>query len=95
MGYIFFCGFSRVNTFPTTAGAYQTTTGSFLTNDAFLVKLSSTGNLLWSTFYGGPGWEYGSAVCTDVLGNVYLGGSTASNNAIHLIFLLSSYHNLA
>jgi gliding motility-associated-like protein len=49
-------------------------------NDAFLVKFSNTGTLLWSTYYGGSGAEQENSVGIDGVGNVYIVGSTTSNN---------------
>lgn len=46
--------------------------------NAFLVKFNSAGNRLWATYYGNSGSEYGRAAVTDALGNIYLGGYTAS-----------------
>jgi uncharacterized repeat protein (TIGR01451 family) len=51
-------------------------------NDAFLVKFSPNGNRIWSTYYGGSGGEHGESVKVDNMNNVYLSGSTTSNNNI-------------
>lgn len=50
--------------------------------DAFLTKFSSSGMLLWSTYYGGGGEDYGETCSTDKFGNVYMVGSTLSTNNI-------------
>lgn len=50
--------------------------------DAYLAKFNANGTLLWSTYYGGTGADYGRSVITDSQGNVYLAGNTASTNAI-------------
>ncbi len=43
--------------------------------DIFVAKLDSSGNWLWAVRAGGEGiWDYGNAVKTDYLGNVYLAG---------------------
>ena len=52
-----------------------------LTTDAFLVKLSPTGAVLWSTVVSGTLNDMGTGVAVDttsVTGNVYLSGSFAS-----------------
>src|SRR5690606_4895384 len=49
---------------------------------AFLAKFSGSGNLLWSTYFGGTATDNGLALCTDSLNNVYLGGHTRSTSAI-------------
>jgi hypothetical protein len=68
------------------------TSGSFLSSktdfgmDAFLAKFSTSGTLLWSTYYGSPNVlttkydDYGQSVVCDNRGNVYLCGTTASPN---------------
>ncbi|MDB5280999.1 MAG: hypothetical protein JWO06_74, partial [Bacteroidota bacterium] len=64
------------------ASGYQNSYGgggnSFNAGDAFLVKFDSSGNRLWSTYYGGTGNEWGLSVSTDPLGNSFLAGFTTS-----------------
>ncbi len=45
-------------------------------SDAFVVKLDSAGNLIWNTFLGGIGNDYGEGVAVDGSGNVYITGLT-------------------
>jgi hypothetical protein len=68
------------------ANAYQSTYGGGA-SDAFLTKLSPTGNfLIYSTYFGGngPNWlpgnysELGNAISFDNVGNAYLAGETDS-----------------
>jgi len=47
------------------------------TVDTYLAKFNSAGNLLWSTYYGGPDVEYGYGIATDN-NNVYVSGFTRS-----------------
>jgi hypothetical protein len=60
-------------------GAYfqAVPTGS---NDAFLLKFTNTGNLLWSTYFGGSGNELSISLISDDNGNVFMSGSTTSTN---------------
>lgn len=64
-----------------TPGSHQTTFAGG-NKDGFLVKFNSNGIRQWGTYYGGSANEVGNACVTDALGNVYLSGSTMSNNAI-------------
>lgn len=51
-------------------------------SDAFLVKFSESGSLLWATFYGGATSDSGFACTTDNQNNVILAGHTASSDNI-------------
>ncbi|MFL6521472.1 MAG: hypothetical protein ACJ8NS_14725 [Chthoniobacterales bacterium] len=44
--------------------------------DAFAAKLDSNGNLIWNTFLGGVGADYGNSVAADTSGNVVVGGNS-------------------
>lgn len=48
--------------------------------DAFLAKLSSTGQLAYLSYYGGSGDDAGLTVAVDTAGNAYVGGNTVSAN---------------
>jgi CSLREA domain-containing protein len=45
--------------------------------DAFAAKLDSSGNLLWNTFLGGTGGDFGHALAVDGSGNVYVIGESS------------------
>lgn len=64
--------------FPITANAPQPFLGGNL--DAFVMKLSPGGTLLFSTFLGGVGNDAGNAITADASRNVYVTGRTASAN---------------
>lgn len=49
----------------------QTNSGQ---RDAFLTKLDSTGNVLWTRLFGGASYEYGEAIALDSTGNIWIGG---------------------
>jgi hypothetical protein len=66
--------------FPTTAGAYDTTSNGG-NKDAFITKINSSGsNLIYSTYLGGSGDECGSSITVDDSGDAYVTGFTDSNN---------------
>jgi hypothetical protein len=44
--------------------------------DAFAAKLDANGNLIWNTFLGGSGADYGNSVAADISGNVIVGGNS-------------------
>ncbi len=44
-------------------------------DDAFAARLTGNGELVWNTFMGGVGTEYGNAIATDQAGNVYVAGT--------------------
>jgi len=46
--------------------------------DAFVVKLDSTGAVVYSTYFGGSAEDHPTAIAVDSAGSVYVGGTTAS-----------------
>jgi hypothetical protein len=78
-GSIYIVGSTSNGNFPTTNGAYQTTYagGNY---DVILCKFSQTGTLLWSTLYGGSGWDAGFACEVDQNNNICIVGQTESND---------------
>jgi hypothetical protein len=73
----FLAGATVSTDFPTTTGAFDTTTNGFL--DGFLMKLDATGaGLLYSTYLGGSGSESCCGLARDSTGNAYLTGNTTS-----------------
>lgn len=62
-------------------GTHQTTYGGN-TADAFLAVFNSSGNRIWSTYYGGSGNDYADALYVTAAGDIYLSGSTNSPNNI-------------
>lgn len=47
--------------------------------DAFLTKINSRGEYLWSTYLGGSNEDYGKGIALDNFGNIYVTGSTSSS----------------
>jgi hypothetical protein len=76
-GAAYVVGATNSTNFPTTTGQLHIK-GSF---DAFVTKLNSTGSgLLYSTYLGGSGSDFGLGVDVDAAGNTYVTGFTESTN---------------
>jgi hypothetical protein len=48
--------------------------GTVYGSDAYISKLSSTGNLIWAKQIGGGDYEQGFSLCLDPIGNIYTTG---------------------
>lgn len=71
-------GYTFSPDFPTVNAIQPTYAGN---QDAYLTKLSADGqNVIYSTFLGGSGIEYGWDVAVDSAGNAYVTGVTQSAN---------------
>ena len=78
-GNAYVVGSTASTNFPTTTGALQATNGG--NNDAFVSKLNASGSaLVYSTYLGGSGDDYGSGIAVDSSGNAYVSGYTNSTN---------------
>jgi hypothetical protein len=78
-GYAYLTGWTNSSNFPT-LNPYQ---GTFQggSNDAFVTKLSSSGNsLIYSTYFGGGDWDAGLGIAVDDSGYAYVTGRTSSSN---------------
>jgi len=76
-GSCYVTGLTMSDNFPT-LNAYQDTYGDY--TDAFVVKFSSSGSLLWSTYFGGSGTEDGYSIALSSDGSCYVTGNTASGD---------------
>src|SRR5579864_328942 len=77
-GNVYVTGATRSPDFLVVNGFQSTLAGGF--DDAFLVKLDPTGQILYSTFLGGTGNEAGSSIAVDDNGTAYIVGSTNSSD---------------
>jgi hypothetical protein len=74
-------GGASSSNFPLTAGAFQKVNNGAANGDAFVTKLNAGGSsLLYSTYLGGAGANYGSGIAIDAYGNAFLAGYTAAGN---------------
>jgi len=78
-GAIYITGLTFSSDFPTTPGAFDTNfNGEF---DIFVTKLNPTNSaIIYSTFLGGRSYDRGNALVIDTSGDVYLTGSTESDD---------------
>ncbi len=49
-------------------------------SDVFVTKLDATGNIAFTTTFGGKGSDLGNAIALDAAGNIWIGGTTSSEN---------------
>jgi hypothetical protein len=83
-GNAYVAGSTHSADFPTTAGAYQTALNNpnqgFGSFDGYIVKLSATGALVYSTLLGGSFFDGIYAIDVDGAGNAYVTGTTLSSD---------------
>ncbi len=76
-GNVFVTGGTASSDFPTTPGAYDRTFNGW--HDVFVAKFDPHGDLIWSTFLGGPNYDRAYGIEVDALGFVYLTGRSGRN----------------
>jgi hypothetical protein len=84
-GNTYITGHTYSTDFPTTSGAYSrllktTTVPGWPTVDAFVVKVSPTGQLSYSTYLGGHHWDWGFGIAADANGNAWIAGATMASD---------------
>ncbi len=72
---IYIAGTAGFTDFPIIGNINQQKSGT-----AFLLKLDSNNNLLYSTYFGGSGIDTITSLASDKLGNIYLTGETFSDD---------------
>jgi len=77
-GSLLILGVSRSTDFPTTAGAAQTTFGGGTEDDFVLIKISPTGQVIFSTYLGGSRNETRPSLLVTESGDFYVVGHTNS-----------------
>jgi len=72
-------GWTRSSDFPF-SGGFDSTLGGVL--DAFVAKVDASGALVWASYLGGSGDDYGfrQGIAVDAVGNVYVTGGTSSSD---------------
>lgn len=79
-GNAYVTGVTDSSDFPATAGAFQKVSASPGAEDAFVIKFSSSGTVLYASYLGGSSNDAGYAIAVDSSGATYVAGSTASVN---------------
>ncbi len=79
---IYIAGTTTSTTGIAAAGGHQPAFGGGNQSDAFLAGFDGHGQIKWSTYYGGELADNGSSVSCDPFGNVWLCGSTKSEQNI-------------
>ena len=78
-GNAYVTGLTASFNFPTQNPYQATHQGGY--GDAFVTKLSSTGNsLIYSTYLGGGDHDFGDGIAVDSIGNAYVAGWTSSSD---------------
>jgi hypothetical protein len=71
-------GSTRSTNFPIAGNAFDSTYNGSV--DAFVTKVSPSGTLIYSTYLGGDNVDVGTGIAVDSDGNIYISGTTISNN---------------
>ena len=82
LGNAYVAGGTTSNNFPHTGG-FQTTFGGSV--DAFVLKLNSSGSIVYSSYLGAGGDDVANGIAIDSSGAAYVGGSTTSQNNFPLV----------
>jgi len=77
-GSCYVTGYTNSSDFPTLNAYDSTFNGGYI--DIFVSKFSTNGSLLWSSYLGGNGNEWGYSVAITSDGSCYVTGFTASND---------------
>ena len=79
-GNVYVVGITYSTDYPTTSGAYNESFNGG-DDDVFVTKLNALGSdLVYSTFLGGSGNEYGWGIVLDNANNIYVTGTTSSSD---------------
>lgn len=76
-GNSYICGSTGSNNIPTTAGAFQTTSGGG-GSEIYVAKFDMSGTLVWCTYYGGTANDYANDITVDANQDIILFGTSES-----------------
>jgi hypothetical protein len=77
-GNLYMTGQTASLDFPATSGSFQTANAG--SDDVFVTKFDSAGQLIYSTYLGGSAFDSGEGVAVDRSGAAYLTGTTCSSD---------------
>ncbi|MBK8052221.1 MAG: gliding motility-associated C-terminal domain-containing protein [Saprospiraceae bacterium] len=80
LGFVYVVGTTSSTSNISTPSAYKTTNSG--QNDVYLAKYTTSGQKVWSTYYGGSGDDIGQSIDLDPQGNVVITGLTFSASEI-------------
>jgi hypothetical protein len=90
-GNAYVTGFTDSFDFPTTVGAFDTIGDS---QDVFVTKFNPSGSaLVYSTFLGGSGSDFGLGIAVDTSGSAYVTGASIASNFPTTIGAFDTTHN--
>jgi hypothetical protein len=78
-GNLYLTGVTMSADFPT-VNAFQDEHAAGADYDSFVTKLTSAGQVIYSSYLGGTGSDHGMTIAVDAAGNAWLGGSTDSED---------------
>jgi Tol biopolymer transport system component/photosystem II stability/assembly factor-like uncharacterized protein len=77
-GSAYITGIVSASSLNATPGAFQIASGGL--GDTFVTKINQAGNgVVYTTYLGGSGDDYGNGIAVDVAGNAYIAGFTSGN----------------
>jgi len=76
-GNVYSTGLTASTDFPCVSALYKNNAGE---TDAFIIKLNTEGNLVYSSYLGGSKSEWGKGVAVDIDDNAYVTGWTCSSD---------------
>ncbi|MBV9768447.1 MAG: hypothetical protein JOZ32_02650 [Bryobacterales bacterium] len=79
-GDVYMTGSTTSGTFPQANAAQTSIMGTIGAADAFVLWLSPTQTLNYSTFFGGSNFDAGTAIAVDSSGKLWIGGDTQSTD---------------
>jgi len=82
---VYISGETESTDFPIQTCGYIDNTYGGSIGDMFIAKFSSSGNVNWSSYIGGNGWDQNNPIAVDKDDNLYLSGLIRNQNQIQII----------